>query len=119
MNEYKGYTPGPWQWYGNTEVRRILLVSPPNGIQTVMDFARYGMHAATPRFQKDGLMYRAEEMVDYEVEYRRDITGINHPDARLIAAAPDLLRRRVSWTLMSASGREATWQESTQSGRRA
>ena len=61
----------------------------------VMQFERYGMAGAAPRFQVNHRMVRADEMVRYEVEYRKDITGIDHPDAEFIAHAstdiPDLI----------------------------
>ena len=73
-----------------------------------MDFVRLGMRNAQPRFQPrrgDG-MIKAEDLVQFEVgdqtavglksrndsHYRLDIRGIAAPDARLIAAAPCLLK---------------------------
>ena len=70
-----------------------------------MDFVRLGMQGAQPRFQKNGIMENASDLSTFEVCeavgyesakkdrscYRYDIDGIDHPDARLIAAAPDLL----------------------------
>jgi hypothetical protein len=35
-------------------------------------------------------MEPASDFVKFEVDYRKDIIGIDHPDARLIAAAPDM-----------------------------
>lgn len=85
--------PGPWRWRGNTEARHLRLQSPAHGGMTVMDFARYGMNGAQPRFAIDGIMHKAEELVEYEVAawskdiYRKDISGITHPDAEFIAHA--------------------------------
>ncbi|MEU8920380.1 hypothetical protein AB0D10_05490 [Kitasatospora sp. NPDC048545] len=96
-------TPGPWRWRGNTEARHLRLQTPHHGGLTVMDFKRWGMQGARPRFARDHLMYPANEMVTYEVAawskdiYRKDIVGIEHPDAEFIAAAredvPALLAR--------------------------
>ncbi|MEV7358180.1 hypothetical protein [Kitasatospora sp. NPDC091276] len=96
-------TPGPWRWRGNTESRHLRLQTPHHGGLTVMDFERWGMQGAQPRFARDHLMYPANEMVTYEVAawskdiYRKDIVGIEHPDAEFIAAArqdvPALLAR--------------------------
>ncbi|MFJ8110454.1 hypothetical protein [Streptomyces sp. NPDC096132] len=85
--------PGPWHWRGNTEARHFRLQSPTNGGMTVMDFVRYGMNGAQPRFAIDGIMHKAEELVEYEVAawskdiYRKDVSGIGHPDAQFIAHA--------------------------------
>jgi hypothetical protein len=77
------HTLGPWRWreYGG----RIELVAPHSGTLLVMDFTRKGWSGAQPRFairsdSMGGIMRDASDM-DFE----------NHPDARLIAAAPDLL----------------------------
>ena len=91
-------TAGPWKWSGNTEVRDMRLQAQHHGGLTVMDFERWGMQSACPRFAKNWAMYRADEMVEYQVHqlgwvdkseppYRADISGIDHPDARFIAAA--------------------------------
>lgn len=60
----------------------------------VMKFARYGMQGAQPVFRVDGRMTKASEIAEPEPgrEHHADWHRvINHPDARLIAAAPDLL----------------------------
>jgi len=68
---------------------------------TVMDFVRWGMRGAVPRFlnpDQPNFMQRADERVRFEVcadatertdprVYRADISGIRHPDAEFIAAA--------------------------------
>lgn len=93
-------TPGPWHWSGNTDSRIIALAywRPGFGRCNVMDFARWGMQSATPRFARAGdiFMDPAHEQVIYEVApaatrrsnpavYRADIVGIRHPDAAFIA----------------------------------
>lgn len=88
-------TPGEWMWRGNVDNQEIRLTTRS---KTVMDFVRWGMRCAAPRFQVDGLMDRADEMVTFEVArhatsrkdpkvYRGDIVDIRHPDAQFIAAA--------------------------------
>lgn len=82
------HTPGPWQWTCSGGVFYLRTVG--RGLLTVMDFARMGMRGAQPRFSKweegdrerqGGIMYKAEELGELH----------DHPDARLIAYAPDLL----------------------------
>lgn len=103
----KGPTPGPWGWFGNTDNHEIYLATPDRGMQFVMRFARFGMNKGQPTFQVDGRMVEAKHLVKFDVGdgkatgveagkadpgvYRMDVTGIDHPDARLIAASPDLL----------------------------
>lgn len=99
-------TPGPWRWHGNTDNRHVWLQTPRMGGMTVMDFVRWGMQQAAPRFGVDGLMRTADTMVRYAVApdatsrkdpsvYRADITSIRHPDAEFIAAS----RADVDWLL--------------------
>lgn len=96
------HTPGPWQWFGDTKHGAPYLATVHGGRRYVMDFVRKGMNRAQPRFQIDGIMEPASDLAIYEVAplatsaddtalYRHDIIGIRHPDAQLIAAAPDLL----------------------------
>lgn len=88
-----GHTPGPWRWFADS-TGRVRLETPDRGRLVVMDFGRLGMHAAQPRFavmedahprgRRGGILENAANLIDGNGE-------INHPDARLIAAAPDLL----------------------------
>lgn len=91
-------TPGPWGWRGNTEVRDLRLSALHSGLLTVMDFTRWGMQRARPRFALEGVMHDGDELVTYEVHrlgwtraeekpYRADVDGIAHPDAEFIARA--------------------------------
>jgi hypothetical protein len=86
------HTPGPWAWFGNTKHHTLYLATISGGRRYVIDFARWGMGGAKPRFQVKteggGVMVGVEELVEYEVDYRKDVIGVDHPDARLIASAP-------------------------------
>jgi hypothetical protein len=109
-------TPGEWQWFGNTKMCDVYLATKLGGRRSVMDFARWGMSGAQPRFQVTidgneaggGVMRSVRELAEgdanakgrlpllgplFEVDYRRQFVGIGHPDARLIAAAPTLIRK--------------------------
>lgn len=85
------HTRGPWRWYGNTKNDDVYLAAPWGGRHLVMSFRRLGMANAQPCFYAGGLRHDIGEFVDYERGYRDDIEQIDHPDARLIAAAPELL----------------------------
>lgn len=86
------HTPGPWRWALHPKMKSIELMAPA---WCVMGFARWGMDGATPKFLggKPNMLRKAVEFAtpikgrehhDWELE-------IDHPNARLIAAAPDLL----------------------------
>jgi hypothetical protein len=91
MSEVKKHTPGPWVWTMRLGSKETNLIHPHRGWLVVMDFVRLGMTSAQPRFAvwKDdeerqrhmgGIMTKASELELHK-----------HPDALLIAAAPDLL----------------------------
>lgn len=106
MSEMK-HTPGPWAWFGAPDSRGFYLATTHSGRRYVMDFVRMGMNRAQPRFQVNGVMEDGRDLCRFEVAphvvgveaakkegsgvYRMDIIGFDHPDARLIAAAPELL----------------------------
>lgn len=103
-NNARGATPGPWQWYGNTKMCEIYLATVDRGRTFVMDFVRWGMRGAQPRFQlrKEGLgiMYPLGDLAKtqdpdgpvFEATHRKQFAGIGHPDARHIAASsPDVV----------------------------
>lgn len=82
------HTAGPWMWRVNGSGHVYLRTIDRGGLY-IMDFVRRGMQGAQPRFavwkgddreRLGGIMMAASEF-----DFR------NHPDARLIAAAPDLL----------------------------
>ena len=101
----EAHTPGPWGWFGNQH--GVYLATPDRGRTYVMGFRRMGLQGAQPTFRDGGVMRPASELVRFSVGnglakgfsdgradgsvYRYDISSIDHPDARLIAAAPDLL----------------------------
>ena len=100
-------TPGPWHWSGNTKNNQLYLATWIKGAGRcqVMDFVRWGMHSAAPRFLDDEslMMQSAKDLVVYEVArnqglpdetpsndprvYRQDIVDVRHPNARFLAAA--------------------------------
>jgi hypothetical protein len=93
------HSSGPWRWELNEKSRRIQLCGGvPRHDLIVMDFVRYGMNNAAPRFNSElpqsrlNVMRRAEEfgIIVTGREHHSDwFKGINHPDAQLIEAAPD------------------------------
>jgi len=99
-------TPGPWQWMGS-DLGGLYLATTHSGRIYVMGFKRRGMNGAEPMFQVGGRMVPASELVAFDVGdgtargfvegkadpsvYRYDVAFIDHPNARLIAAAPSLL----------------------------
>lgn len=106
--EQEGHTPGPWAWFGNARNNEVYLATTHSGRRYVMGFQRWGMKGAQPMFQPaDRGLVPASDLLKFEVGdksvtgvdaakadesvYRLDISGIACADARLIAAAPDLL----------------------------
>lgn len=90
------HTPGPWRFEVRPNQHRVTLVGgKPRYDKTVMDLNRWGMRGATPIFrQADGLLAERIENMLIPIpgrEHHEWIRIIDHPDARLIEAAPDLL----------------------------
>lgn len=85
------HTPGPWVWRANTAGQAVHLFG-PRGV-VVMAFQRWGMRGATPAFRDaQNLLSKAVEWaVRPQAHNPWNVTDIDHPDARLIAAAPELL----------------------------
>lgn len=99
----EGVTPGPWKWFGDASSNHVYLATTHSGRRYVMDFVRWGMRGAQPRFQPErGGMVDAKDLLQFEVGdqsivgidaarkdgsvYRYDVRGIDCPDARYIAA---------------------------------
>lgn len=95
-----------WHWSGHGEggspAVRLSAWRPGYGRCTVMDFDRWGMQGAQPRFPDDILAMRdARDLLTFEVGnrvgvtaahadpsvYRYDVAGIAHPIPTYIAAA--------------------------------
>ena len=98
------HTPGPWRWEINRTSKSIHLVGGrPRFDKTVMEFERWGMSRAAPRFNAEitgdqyNIMTRVPDRPDWIAPFTgRDhhadwCAAITHPDAVLIESAPDLL----------------------------
>lgn len=87
------FTPGPWRWELNLKSRQAQLCGGvPEFDLTVMDFVRWGM-GNKPGKLRAMLLDRCEtmgEVVPGREHHSNWFQTINHPDARLIAASPDL-----------------------------
>lgn len=106
MSEGLKHTPGPWRWEFNADSKTLQLCGGmPKFDKTVMDFARWGMGGASPRFNgkpagdDHDILFRPSERQDWTVPFPgREhhaswLMDITHPDAQLIASAPDLAKR--------------------------
>ena len=98
------HTPGPWRWEFNGVQKSVCLVGGvPQFDKTVMQFERWGMSGAVPAFNDKitGNVWNVMERLCDKPEWLSPFEGrkhhvewcanVVHPDARLIAAAPDLL----------------------------
>ncbi len=98
-------TSGPWRWELSEKSKDVRLVGRNDAQRldydlTVMDFVRYGMSGAAPRFRTDragmNIMKRVEEwgsIVPGREHHAHWHKFIDHPDALLIASAPDMQKR--------------------------
>ena len=99
METLDGFTPGPWDWEVSRRSQTVELCGGKGASDlTVMSFARWGLNKAAPVFwfwlgNVSDEPKRAEALGTPEPgrEHHADwFQRINHPDARLIAAAPDM-----------------------------
>lgn len=84
-------TPGPWYWDVIDAHKCICLES---ARWKVMDFARYGMNGAAPRFLVDGIMERADNLlksIPGKEHHRGFDNYIDHPDAEFIAKSREII----------------------------
>lgn len=81
-------TPGPWFWTGYKRTRALRLQARDGLGSIVMDFDRWGMADAQPRFRVDGLMVDAAELPMWR-EGGGDgrLESVAHPDMVFLAHA--------------------------------
>lgn len=88
------HTKGPWLWRVSKSGKQVDLTAADGMGSFVMGFDRWGTQGAAPCFRVDGVMERADalavEIKGQEHNASWNMT-LDHPDARLISAAPDLL----------------------------
>lgn len=99
-------TPEPWEWVGSTKNKYISLETPKFGRHTIMGFDRWGLNGACPVFMEpsfDGTMnlqhkqFRVLErgfkwLKERQSHHEGWDMDIDHPDAQLIAHAPEDIR---------------------------
>ena len=95
--------PGPWAWYGNTRMTDVYLATVRGGRNYVMDFVRWGVRGAQPRFNVGGIMRTTKELATGEC------FSIDHPDAAFIAACDPTTVLALITSLRAAEARTA-WQ---------
>jgi hypothetical protein len=52
---------GTWRWLINLKTKHVTLESEDGPRQIIIDFVRWGMNGAQPRFNVDGLMQDAQD----------------------------------------------------------
>lgn len=105
------HTPGPWRWEVNRSSQRVEICGGvPQFDKTVMSFRRWGMQSAAPAFWfwaagrdwSEKPKSAAELAVPARgmAHHAHWFADIDHPDARLIITAPDLMavvKELMSW----------------------
>jgi len=82
-----------WYWEANKKYKSVTLRSADGLGEIVMDFVRYGMNGASPRFNESRVggivvMNRADkyfEIIPGREHHAAWATDLNHPDANFIA----------------------------------
>lgn len=105
---YKQPTPAPWMWDHRNGIP--FLIHPFSGHLLVTDFVRKGLQGATPRFAEwQGIRDGKPRERWGGIMRPMDADAISeHPDGRLIAAAPTLLE--AAKIAFEALGSESTAQ---------
>ena len=92
------HTPGPWRFEVNEKSKSLHLCGARHFDLTVMDFVRWGMGGAQPRFRDDvdnlNIMRKVTEFtapLEGREHHSSWFKVIDHPDARLMESAPELL----------------------------
>lgn len=102
MSDVKA-TPGPWRWELNLQSKTIQLVGgKPQFDKTVMDFTRWGLGGAAPRFNEAiagneyNIMSRVHEKPEWiklfpkRKHHASWCVAVDHPDAHMIMASRSL-----------------------------
>lgn len=94
------FTPGPWRWSVDPKSYSVDLESTAGALTEVIRFSRWGMHGAMPEFLSLSGDSRWGRLITPVTEFMKPAKGrehhadwfqtIDHPDAHLIAAAPDM-----------------------------
>jgi hypothetical protein len=88
---YGRITKGPWEWFGHKNTYTVHLATKFRGRTYVMKMKRWGFTNAQPWFQGNSDLGIIEPFTKF-IDGNNQISGINHPDAQVIAEAPELLR---------------------------
>jgi len=84
------HTPGPWCWFVSRGTEDVYLATRHGGRKFVLGFERWGMQGAAPYFRTP--QGPTASFMDFTTcDHNGCAQRIDHPDARLIAAAPELL----------------------------
>lgn len=80
-------TPGPWHWGSDLKHKSIMLLAYRGMGNLIMDFVRWGMSGAQPRFRDGGIMKKSSEMtkvIPGREHHASWAQQLDHPDALLI-----------------------------------
>lgn len=79
---------GHWRWNINLKTKHVVLESDDGPRQIIIDFDRWGMNGAQPRFNVGGLMQDAQDCavtVEGREHHAAWYQSLDHPDANHIA----------------------------------